>query len=146
MSVTKDVAASFTETTGAGTYTAAVTVPAGSLIKDIKVWSTALWTASTSALMNVGDAGAAAGWFTGINLKATDLLVGEEINFAQTGGKEGSYLVLATGARSAAYSATARVISGVVVTVGASGSAGRTFMQVSYVTSGSGVVPAATKV
>lgn len=123
---------SFTETTGAGTYTASVSVPAGALIHDIKVWSTALWTATTSATMKVGDATDDDGWFVGVNLKATDLLVGEEINFVQTGGKEGAYLSTSTGLRSAAYSASARTISGSVVTVGAAGSAGRTFMLVSW--------------
>lgn len=123
---------SFTETTGAGIYTASVTVPAEAVIIDIKVWSTVLWTATTSATMKVGDVADDDGWYTGINLKATDLLVGEEINFAQTGGKEGAYLSLTTGLRSVAYSASARVISGVITTVGAAGSAGRTFMSVLY--------------
>lgn len=129
---------SLTETTGAGTYTASVTVPAGALLLDIKTWSTALWTATTSAVMDIGDATDPNGWFAGIDLKATDLLVGEEINFENTGGKEGAYLVPATGARSAAYSAAARVISFVVVTVGAAGSAGRSFGMVVW------TVPTAT--
>lgn len=129
---------SLTETTGAGTYTASVTVPAGALILDIKAWSTALWTATTSAVMDIGDATDPNGWFAGIDLKATDLLVGEEINFIQTGGKEGAYLSLTTGARSAAYSAAARVISFVVATVGAAGNAGRSFGMVVW------TVPTAT--
>lgn len=145
MSVVKAVEVTFTETTGAGTYTGSVTVPAGSTIEDIKIRSTALWTATTSALMDVGDVADPNGWFAGIDLKATDLLVGEEINFVQTGGKEGAYLSLATGLRSAAYSAAARVISGIIVTVGAAGNAGRTRMMVLYTTTGNGVVPAATK-
>lgn len=123
---------SLTETTGAGTYTASVTVPAGALILDIKTWSTALWTATTSATLKVGDTDDD-GWFTGVNLKATDLLVGEELNFVQTGGKEGSYLSTTTGLRSAAYSASARTISWIVTTVGAAGNAGRTFGAVHYV-------------
>lgn len=123
---------SFTETTGAGTYTGSVTVPAGAVITDIKVWSTVLWTATTSATMKVGDAGDDDGWFVGVNLKATDLLVGEELNFVQTGGKEGAYLSTTTGLRSAAYSASARVISGVITAVGAAGNAGRSFMAVLY--------------
>ncbi len=124
---------SFTETTGAGTYTGSVTVPAGALITDIKFWSTVLWTATTSATLKVGDATDDDGWFIGIDLKATDLLVGEELNFVQTGGKPGAYLSTTTGLRSAAYSAAARVISGIVTTVGAAGNAGRSFMLVSYI-------------
>jgi hypothetical protein len=124
---------SLTETTGAGTYTGSITVPAGALILDIKAWSTVLWTATTSATLKVGDATDDDGWFTGVNLKATDLLVGEELNFIQTGGKEGAYLSLTTGLRSAAYSAAARVVSFIVTTVGAAGSAGRTFGAVVYI-------------
>lgn len=121
-----------TETTGAGVYTASITVPAAALIVDIKLWSTALWTATTSATGKIGDVATDDGWFTGINLKATDLLVGEEINFVQTGGKEGVYLVLATGLRSKAYAATARVVSCIVTTVGGAGNAGRSFFAVLY--------------
>lgn len=123
----------FTETTGAGTYTGSVTVPAGALITDVKAWSTVLWTATTSATLKVGDATDDDGWFIGIDLKATDLLVGEELNFVQTGGKPGAYLSTTTGLRSAAYSAAARVVSGIITTVGAAGNAGRSFMLVSYV-------------
>lgn len=146
MSVIKSARATFIETTGAGVYTGAIPVPAGSTIIDIKARSTALWTATTSALMKIGDAADDNGWFDAIDLKATDLLVGEEINFLQTGGKEGAYLVPATGARSAAYSAAARVISGIITTVGAAGNAGRTILEVLFTTTGSGIVVAAVKV
>ena len=122
-----------TETTGAGVYTASITVPAAALILDIKLWSTVLWTATTSALADIGDVADPDGWFTQVNCKATDLLVGEEINFIQTGGKEGAYLVLATGARTKAYAATARVVSCILTTVGAAGNAGRSFFAVQYV-------------
>ncbi len=125
--------ASFTETTGAGTYTGTVTVPAGAIITDIKVWSTVLWTATTSALMDVGDVADPDGWFTQINLKATDLLVDEEINLENLGGKQGAYIVAATGQRSTAYSASSRAVSGIIITVGGAGNAGRTFMSVHYV-------------
>ena len=122
----------FTETTGAGTYTGTVTVPANSLIHDIKVWSTAVWTATTTALMDVGDVDDPDGWYTQIDLKATDLVVGEQIRFESAGGKEGAYYVAATGELETAWSASARAISGIVVTVGAAGNAGRTYMQVVY--------------
>ena len=116
---------------GAGTYAGSVTVPAGATILDIKVRSTVLWAAATSAAMEVGDVTDPDGWFTAIDLKATDLLVGEEISFDQTGGKQGAYLNNTTGLRSAAYAATARVITGSVVSVGA-GTTGRTRMLVLY--------------
>lgn len=128
--VSKEV--TFTETNGAGTYTGSVVVPAGSTILDIKVRSTALWTATTSATMKVGDGADDDGWFIGIDLKATDLLVGEEISFDQTGGKQGAYLNNTSGLRAPVYSSSAVTISGVVTTVGAAGNAGRTRMLVIY--------------
>jgi hypothetical protein len=123
---------SFTQTSAAGTYTGSITVPAGALILDIPVWSTVLWNAGTSSLMDVGDVTDPDGWYTQSDLQATDLLVGEQINFIQTGGKEGAYLSLTTGKRTAAYSASARTVSGIIVQTG-TGTAGRTFMAVVYV-------------
>lgn len=122
----------FTETTGAGTYTGSVTVPANAWIHDIVIYGVVLWTATTSATMKVGDVADDDGWYTGINLKGTDLLADEVISFNQSGGKEGVYLVQATGLLNTSYSASARVISGIVITVGAAGSAGRTRMLVFY--------------
>jgi len=122
----------FTETTGAGVYTGSVTVPAGATILDVIVHAVALWDTATSATMKVGDAADDDGIFTAVNLKATDLLAGESINFDKTGGKEGAYLVGTATHWTTRYSASARVISGVITTVGASGSAGRTRMTVIY--------------
>lgn len=131
----------FTQTSAAGTYTGTVAVPAGALVLDIKVWSTVLWNAGTSSLMKVGDTDDD-GWYTAIDLQATDLLVGEQISFDSTGGKEGVYIVTASGVRSAAYSASARNVTGIIVQTG-TGTAGRTFMAVHYVTP---TTTAATKV
>lgn len=118
----------FTETTGAGVYTASVTVPAGATIVDVIVNGVALWDTATSATLKVGDAADDDGYYTGVNLKATDLLAGESIAFESAGGKAGAYI--ANSQVSPRYSATARVVSGIVTTVGASGSAGRTRMTV----------------
>lgn len=133
----------FTETTGAGTYTGSVTVPAGATILDIIVNGVALWDTATSATMKVGDATDDDGYYTAINLKATDLLAGESISFALAGGKAGAYI--ANSQVSPRYSASERVISGVVTTVGASGSAGRTRMTVVWALPGGGSALAATK-
>lgn len=141
-SLTREV--TFTETTGAGVYTGSVTVPAGSSILDILINGVALWTAATSALMIVGDVADDNGYYDAVNLKATDLLAGESLSFALAGGKAGAYI--ANSQVSPRYSASARVISGIVTTVGASGNAGRTRMTVIYTGIGSGVVAAATKV
>lgn len=119
-----------TETTGAGTYTGSVTVPAGASIHDIIVNGVALWTATTSATLKVGDVADDDGFFTGVNLKATDLLAGESLSFDQAGGKAGAYI--ANSQVSPRYSATARIISAIVTTVGAAGNAGRTRMTVVY--------------
>ena len=125
----------FTEA-GAGTYTGAINLPAGAIIQDIIVHATALWAAGTSAAMNVGDAATANGYFAAINLKATDLLAGESISFAFAGGKQGADLdVCGTGFHVRRRSlATARVISGVITSVGA-GTTGRTLMTVIYAAS-----------
>jgi hypothetical protein len=123
----------FTETAGAGTYTGTVALPAKSLLLDIQVQSTVLWNNDTSASMVVGDDDTADLFYTAIDLKATDLLVGEVIRFASTGGCEGAGIVAATG-HLANYSASARNIIGVVTTVGAAGDAGRTTMRVIYAT------------
>lgn len=120
----------FTETTGAGTYTGSVTLPAGATLHDIIVNGVALWTATTSAAMDVGDVTDPNGYYAGINLKATDLLAGESISFALAGGKAGAYI--ANSQVSPRYSATERVISGIIVTDGAAGNAGRTRMTVVF--------------
>lgn len=118
----------FTEA-GAGTYTGSVSVPAGATLLDIIVSGVVLWAAATSAAMDVGDATDPDGYYAAINLKATDLLAGESISFALAGGKAGAYI--ANSQVSPRYSATARVISGVVTSVGA-GTAGRTRMLVVF--------------
>lgn len=129
----------FTED-GAGTYTGSVSLPAGATLHDILINGVALWTAATSATLKVGDATDDDGYYTGVNLKATDLLAGESLSFALAGGKAGAYI--ANSQVSPRYSATARVISGIVTSVGA-GTAGRTRMTVVY--SLPGAQTAATK-
>lgn len=122
----------FTEA-GAGTYTGTIALPAGAVVVDIIVHAIALWAAATSAEMIVGDAVDDNGFFTGVDLKATDLLAAESISFAQTGGLEGADLDdPAAGAHvRRRYLATARNIIGKVVSVGA-GTTGRTLMTVIY--------------
>lgn len=120
----------FTETSGAGTYTGSVAVPAGATILDIIVNGIALWDNAGTATMKVGDAGADNGYYTGINLKATDLLAGESLSFALAGGKAGSYI--ANSQVSPRYSASARTISGIITTSSTGGSTGRTRMVVIF--------------
>lgn len=126
------VEALLTETTGAGTYTADFTIPANADILDIIVIADALWTATTSASLEIGDyttAGVAIdadGFFTAVNLKATDLIAGESLSFAQSGGKSGAYNTGTNTHWTNRRAATDRLLRSRVVTVGAAGNAGRT--------------------
>lgn len=119
----------FTETTGAGTYTGTISLPAGARIIDIGVDGIALWTATTSASLIVGDGADPDGFFVATDLKATDLLAGEINNLEHPGGKAGAYIA---SEQRVLYSAAARDVIGVVTTVGAAGNAGRTRLYVVY--------------
>jgi hypothetical protein len=121
---------SFSETNGAGNYSGSVNLPAGATLLDVIVTAAALWTATTSATMIVGDAADDDGYYTAVNLKAIDLLVGETLSFALAGGKAGAYI--ANSHVTPRYSASARAITGKITTVGAAGNAGRTRMTVLY--------------
>lgn len=120
----------FTENGAAGVYTVTVPIPAKATIVDIIVSGVALWTAGTSATLKVGDANTSDGYFTAVDLKATDLLAGEQISLALAGGKAGSYI--AASQANKRYSDTARVVAGVVTTVGTPASTGVTRMTVVY--------------
>jgi hypothetical protein len=113
--------------TTAGAYTASVTLPAGAHLLDILVEGVTLWDSGTSATGIVGDAADDDGYFTAVNCKATDLLAGESISFALAGGKAGAYI--ANSQVSPRYSATARVITAKITTVGTS-TAGETRVSV----------------
>ena len=133
----------FTASSAAGVWTGSVTIPAGATIHDIIVNGVTLWDSGTSATMKVGDVADDDGYFTAVNLKATDLLAGESISFDQAGGKAGAYI--ANSQVSPRYSATARVISGIITTVGTS-TAGVTRMSVVWSAPASSDISAATKV
>lgn len=116
--------------TAAGVYTASVIVPAYATIQDIVLNGVALWNAGTSATGKVGDAADDDGYYTAINLKATDLLAGESISFALAGGKAGAYI--ANSQVSPRYSTSQRVISLIITTVGTAVTTGETRMTVLY--------------
>lgn len=126
----------FTESV-VGTHTGTVVIPANSLLLEIVVFSTVLWDAGTAAAMVVGDDDDADGYFASFSVKATDLLVGEVLRMSNSeywGGKQGAYLVAASGTASAIWYSTANNIIGVITTTGTAGSAGRTRMLVNYLT------------
>lgn len=134
----------FTETAGAGTtYTGTAALPAGSTVLDIIIDGIALWTAGTSAEMIVGDGVDPDGFYTAVDLKATDLLAGESLSFGKAGGQEGAYVTATHVAPR--YSAAARNIIGVVTVAGTVGTAGRTRMTVVYSAPIAADVVAATK-
>jgi hypothetical protein len=133
----------FTETGGAATYTGSVNLPAGATLIDIIVNGVALWDNAGAVTMKVGDTDDD-GFYTGINLKATDLLAGESISFSHQGGKGGVYFAGTNTHVAPRYSASARTISGIITTASTGGSAGRTRMTVLYTLPGK--ITAATKV
>jgi hypothetical protein len=125
-----------TEGGAAGTVTAAVSLPAESTLLDIIVNGIVLWGAGTAATLIVGDATDPDGYYTDVNLKATELLAGESISFALAGGVAGAYI--ANSQVSPRYSAAARDITAVVTTTGTTSTAGRTRITVVYTTDDSG--------
>lgn len=136
--ITKVVA--FTENATNTLHTGSVVLPPTSWLHNIQVLSSVLWTGGT-AVMDVGDTADPNGYFASIDLKATDLLVGEVLDTTPStswGGKEGAYLVAATGRRGPAatnfakYYAAGTTISGIVTVGTPATTAGRTFMAVTY--------------
>lgn len=119
----------FTETSGAGTYTGTMALPAGSRIIDIGCDGQALWNSAGACALIVGDDADPDGFFTSTDLKATDLLAGEINNLEHPGGKAGVYI--ASEQRNL-YSATARNIVAVVTQASGTGTAGRTRVYVVY--------------
>lgn len=119
---------------GAGTYEAEFELPANATLLDIIVSAEALWTAGTSATLNIGDADDADGYFAAVDLKATDLLAGQSISLAGgtdvAGGKAGAYATFGTNTHfNERHQTDARTITAQVVSVGA-GTAGRTRVMV----------------
>ena len=121
--------------TAAGTFTGSATVPGGSWILDIKLFCENYFNQGTTASLTVGDADDPDGWFTAVDVKATDIVAGAEaevIDFNNPGGTEGAYLVTSTGERARMYDAAARVITGVITTVGTAATTGELHMLVAY--------------
>jgi hypothetical protein len=132
----------FTEDGSATSYTGTVEIPAGAVLQNIQIVTTVLWD-GTSASLDVGDDDDPNGWFDTINVKATDLLVGEVLDITQAenwGGSQGAYLVAATGRKgrttagvdSGVFYGAASEVVGVITPGAADGSAGRTYMFVTY--------------
>ena len=140
----------FIEDASSTVHTGTVVIPAGATLHNIQVTSSVLWTDSDAGLI-VGDAQDPDGWFADTDLAATDLAVGEVLDISNAenwGGRNGAYLVAATGRKgqatataSGVYYSSASSVIGVVAVATPSGTAGRTFMTVTYSV---GTVTAAT--
>ncbi|KKN71168.1 hypothetical protein LCGC14_0423310 [marine sediment metagenome] len=137
----------FTQEAGNKTHTGTVTLPAGATLLDIVVTNLVLWDSGTSATMKVGDATTDDGYFTAVDLKATNLLADESVRFGYTGGLEGADL---DGGEAAGdhvrrlYDASSRDIVGVITDVNVSGAAGRTRMTVVFSLPGTPVAATVT--
>lgn len=135
----------FTENATNTTHTGTVVVPAGAWIHDICVTNQALWGAAAASLV-VGDTADPDGYFTGVDCKATDLAVGELLSVrggsidtdGLWGGKQGAYLVAATGRvgptsdNFSLYYAAGSSIIGVMTVTTPSVTTGRTILSVTY--------------
>lgn len=132
--------ASFVEDATSVTHTATFPIPAGATLLDIVVDAGALWTGGTASL-TVGDTASTNGYFTATNLKATDLLVGEQLRASSStnwGGVNGAYLVSATGRHGptssnfgSKYVAGSNIVATIAVGTPAT-TAGRTYISVYY--------------
>ncbi len=132
---------SFTEA-GDTSYTGTVEIPAGAILQDIQVVNTVLWDDSGTVTFVCGDDDDPNGWFESTDMKATVLVVGEVLSAADVdkwGGEEGAYLTSAGrmgrvtgGIDSGPYYGAASEVIGVITTQNQNGSAGRSFMFVTY--------------
>lgn len=120
---------------GAGVYTASVTIPPYARILDITVDALALWAAGTSAELIVGDDSDPDCFYTGVNLKATDMTAGQALSFTMAGGQEGAFIVDAAVVGSQNLNltrATTRTLTAACTSVGV-GTTGRTLVTFLYV-------------
>lgn len=116
----------------ATTYTASVTIPAGATLVDIIVSQVALWTDATAASLEIGDATDPDGYYTAVDLKATDLLATQSLSFAQEGGVGGAYFAGTNTHILHRYNAAAHTITMVATATAGGGTAGRTRVLVVY--------------
>lgn len=123
----------------AGTYNASVTVPANAYIVDVIVYGTALWNSSGACTLIVGDTQSGGSpdpdcYFTGVDLKATDLLAAEGLSLSGgaglAGGKVGADI--ANSQFNRRRLTVERTVTGTVTCAAASGTTGVTRVVVIY--------------
>ncbi len=122
-------------------HTGTVPIPAGAVLLNIQVVNTVLWGATSAGLI-VGDDDDPNGFLETVDCKATDLAVGEVMDISNAenwGGKNGVYLVAATGRKgnvatgnSGIYYAASNNVIGIMTVGTPATTTGRTFMAVTY--------------
>ena len=88
----------FIENATSTIHTATFGVPKGWTILDIIVVPEVLWTATGTVVFKCGDANASDGYFSSVDLKATDLILGERLQAASDnfwGATQDAYLTTA---------------------------------------------------
>lgn len=125
----------FVETANGGTYTGTVVVPVGATVLDVIWRNTALWTASVSASVVVGDGDDPDGYIAATDLKAAPLadVLGARYGFSSKETLGATIGVYKGGAGK--YCAAQKTITATVTTVDAgAGTAGRSRLLVVYAT------------
>ena len=132
------------EGSAAGTWTLDFFLPAYAPVLDVIVHSDTLWTADTSAKLDVGFWSVSSGAistvidvddiFDDVNLKATDLLITESISLNRGGGKEGDLGGVVHDQLHGidVVDAIDRFVRFTVTTVGTVGTAGVTYVYLMY--------------
>jgi hypothetical protein len=119
---------------GAGAYSAAVTIPGGCYILDVIAHAVALWNSAGACTLIVGDAVDDDCYLTAVDMKATDIIAAEGLSLSGgtglAGGKVGADVVNSQWNRR--YLATARVITAKITTAAASGTTGVTRVLILY--------------
>lgn len=123
----------------AGVYTARLSLPAGSRITDMGCDGIALWTAGTSAGLIVGSDADDDCFFALTDLKATDLLAGEQNTIEHPGGKAG--VAIGSEQRVLYYPGGVNVVAK-ITTVGTTSLVGTTRVWVEYAVSNPRIVNA----
>lgn len=120
----------------AGVYSSnKIVVPKFAIVVNVILHAVALWNAGTTAVGIVGDETDDDGYFTNIDMKATDLIISggtQSIDFAKTGGKEGAYCVGTATHWTTRYSTAARTIQAKVTLVGTAATTGESILTVLY--------------
>lgn len=110
--------------TAAGTWTGTVKIPAGAFLIDCLVYASAVWTATTSATLQVGSSAGTGfdldGFYAAVDLKATDLTAGQSLALGREGGKSGATFTEGSSSHLLnAWCPDERTMKATVVTVGA---------------------------